>query len=183
MTRDRNGLIVFAALMLAGCLVLLLVANARSTTGSAALVYQFVPLSPSVGAEQPRWTPGSVPTAHSSAPSQAPTEPRSAPPTPKPTQRPTGRIVAPSVAFRGIATWQPLAGYFASAGPKLRAAGVKVGQTVRVCAGRCVNVVIWPGGCWCPDRKGVPVLLDLSVAAFGRLADPSLGVLEVTVSW
>ena len=101
-----------------------------------------------------------------------------------PTARPTGHTVPPFLGARGVATWQPLPGLWASAGPKVRAWGVKPGDRLTVCAGsRCVTVRVWPGGCWCPDRHGVPVLLDLSLDAFSALADPGLGVLPVVVTW
>jgi hypothetical protein len=41
-----------------------------------------------------------------------------------------------------------------------------------------------PGGCWCPPRNGVPVLLDLSRTAFRKLTngDPfGVGTIDVTV--
>jgi hypothetical protein len=98
------------------------------------------------------------------------------------TARPLRTYFRQSVA--GVATWQPLPGLFGSAGPVLRAAGVKVGQTVRVCSrGNCVAVTIWPGGCWCKVRPGGPTLIDLSNEAFARLVPLSVGVLEVSVRW
>ena len=189
MTRN----LAFLATLIALCLVLLLVSSSRSLTAQSWQPYRggFRSLSVDAGID-----PGSFPsnggTGHDrpSVPSilprasVPPTEPRSATPTPKPTQRPTGRIVPPSVAFRGVATWQPLPGLYASLGLKLREAGVVAGQRLTVCSGgRCVVVTAWPGGCWCRERPGGPTLLDLSNEAFSRLAPLGVGVLEVTVSW
>jgi len=185
MTRDRNGLIVFAALMLAGVLVLLAVTTSRSLTAQSWQPYRggFEPVAGATYGPVPLYLPSPTTTAVV-APSLRPTEPRSAPPTPKPTQRPTGRIVAPSVAFRGVATWQPLPGLYASLGPKLREAGVVAGQRLTVCSGgRCVVVTAWPGGCWCRERPGGPTLLDLSSLVFSRLAPLGVGVISVEVSW
>ena len=184
MTRDRNGLIVFAALMLAGFLVLLLVTTSRSLTAQSWQPYRggFVSFpSGSVVPAQPGGT--STPTS-AALPTPSPAiTPRSAPPTPKPTQRPSGRILPPSVAFRGSATWWDSwgHGFYAAAGPKLRALYPDyLGKWVTACAGsRCARVRLTTSCACQPDSR----IIDLSLDAFSRLADPSLGVLEVTVSW
>jgi hypothetical protein len=110
---------------------------------------------------------------------------------PRPTARPTGAIGTAYVGAKGlagVATYQPLPGLFGSAGPVLRALGLHAGQRVHVCNNSktfraCIDVVIWPGGCWCRVRPGGPTLLDLSVAAFADLAPLSQGVVPITVEW
>ena len=177
--------VAFVALMLAGCLVLLLVGTSRSLTAQSWQPYRggFEPF-PS-GSVVPAQPGGQSTPASAALPTPSPARtPRSAPPTPKPTQTPQGRILPPSVAFRGVATWHPLPGLFASLGPKLREAGVVAGQRLTVCSGgRCVVVTAWPGGCWCRERPGGPTLLDLSDEAFSRLAPLGVGVISVEVSW
>ena len=87
----------------------------------------------------------------------------------------------------GIATWYDWRPGEAAAGPALRRAlGPDWrGQWVTVCTaaiGRSCVTVRLTDACWCPDRRGVPVVIDLDRASFGQLADPSIGVLLVTVS-
>jgi hypothetical protein len=124
--------------------------------------------------------PPATPTSSSGAASAtAATDPV---PTVAPTKRPraTTRHVD---GLSGLATWYPAGGPVAAAGPALRAAlgdGWR-GEPVRVCSGdRCVTVQLidW---CACGDRHGEPTLLDLGVDAFTRLADPSVGVIDVTI--
>ena len=194
MTRDRNGLIVFAALMLAGCLVLLAVTTSRSLTAQSWQPYRGgwtslgsagpyvsqssnhhqVPFGDAVV------TPSSV--SSPSTPQSSPSPSETAPDATK-APKPTGRIVPPSVALRWQATWWDSwgHGFYAAAGPKLRALYPDyLGKWVTACAGsRCVRVRLTTSCACQPDSR----IIDLSLDAFSRLADPSLGVLEVTVSW
>ena len=134
--------------------------------------------------EAPTLRPSATPTTSSGAASAtAATDPvPTVAPTPKPTKRPraTTRHVD---GLSGLATWYPAGGPVAAAGPALRAALGHDwrGQTVRVCSGeRCVTVQLidW---CACGDRHGQDTLLDLGLDAFTRLADPSAGVIDVTI--
>lgn len=85
---------------------------------------------------------------------------------------------------RGVATWYGALGIVGAAGPALRAflgPGWR-GDRVTVCAGpRCVRVLLvdW---CACGPRGGRPTLVDLSPAAFRRLAPLSAGVVPVEAS-
>ncbi len=87
-----------------------------------------------------------------------------------------------SLALSGIATWYQ--GDYSSGERTLYAAvgSWRWGDTpyrLRVChAGRCVDVVVRDHCNACED--GEP-LLDLSPAAFGRLADRGLGRIRVTI--
>jgi rare lipoprotein A (peptidoglycan hydrolase) len=102
--------------------------------------------------------------------------------TPQPTSHRTGRSVT------GTATWfcgggSPCtAGYsgglYAAAGPSLRV-GTWRGRMVTVTAnGSAVRVrlIDW---CACPGGR----VIDLYRSSFSQLADPSVGVLKVTVEW
>lgn len=83
--------------------------------------------------------------------------------------------------LRGVATWFRTPGLTGAAGPVLRdALGDWRGEHVTVCASRCVTVALidW---CACGERGGEPTLIDLSDGAFARLADPSRGVIDVTI--
>ena len=82
------------------------------------------------------------------------------------------------------------ASWFNSYGPGLYAAvpSYRWGDpryNVEVCRqdnpGRCVTVVV-RDFCACGPRHGDPTVIDLSRDAFARLADPSLGIVKVTVS-
>lgn len=92
-----------------------------------------------------------------------------------------GTAMAGHRTLDGVATWYADGpGLYAAAGPALRHGDWR-GSIVRVCAGdRCVDATLrdW---CACGDRRGVPTLLDLSPAAFRRLAPLSRGVVAVTV--
>lgn len=83
----------------------------------------------------------------------------------------------------GVATWFDYPAGHAAAGPSLRAAlgpGWR-GDVVQVCADSgCVAVVV-DGWCACGDRNGKDTLLDLAKSDFAKLADPSVGVVAVTV--
>lgn len=86
-------------------------------------------------------------------------------------------------SLRGYATWYATPGLVAAAGPVLRRRLGKGwrGDRVSVCAGRrcvAVRLVDW---CACGPRHGRPTLLDLSDAAFRRLAPLSMGVVAVRV--
>lgn len=86
------------------------------------------------------------------------------------------------VALGGLATWYATGpgGFTAAAGPDLRH-GKWRGSYVRVSHGGRSVVVRLIDACWCPDRGGRPVLLDLSLLAFERLADATEGVIRVQV--
>lgn len=100
--------------------------------------------------------------------------------TAKPSSSDASAVSTPSPArtraVSGVASWYRVAGLVAAAGPALRH-GHWRGSTVLVSAnGRSVRVTLvdW---CACPQR-----LIDLSRTAFARLADPSVGLVRVTVS-
>jgi len=87
-----------------------------------------------------------------------------------------------SVLLGGWATWYDDGdGLYAAAGPVLREVlGDWRGQRVTVCADACVRVVL-RDSCACGERHGDPTLLDLSPAAFRRLAPLSAGVARVSI--
>lgn len=88
-------------------------------------------------------------------------------------------LVSPST---GYATWYDDGpGHYAAAGPALRVGDWR-GRVVQVCAGSSCTTVRLTDWCACGARHGVPTLLDLSREAFAELADPSQGVVMVTVS-
>lgn len=175
----RTALTAAAALVVVG--ILAAVCLAGPTTGIVPTPYARV--SPAAFTTlPPPASLGPVPRA-TVAPLPSPWTPASS----RPTSKPVSHTVPPFVGAKGVATYQPLPGLFASAGPVLRALGINVGQLVRVCrleAGQtCVSVRIWPGGCWCKRRPGGPTLLDLSELAFIQLAPLSQGVVAVEVTW
>jgi hypothetical protein len=80
----------------------------------------------------------------------------------------------------GTARWYDYRPGHAAAGPRLRRALGKQwrGSLVHVCTqGRCVKVRLSD---WCRCTSGS--IIDLDVRSFARLADPSRGVIKVTVS-
>ena len=84
---------------------------------------------------------------------------------------------ADPIALRGIATWYDYRRGHAAAGPELRralGAGWR-GTAVLVCADRCVRVVL-------SDFMVADRLIDLDRRSFAVLADPSRGILAVTVT-
>ena len=85
-----------------------------------------------------------------------------------------------TVALEGRATWYAYRSGQAAAGPALRAflGPHWRGMTVTVCAGgRCVRARLtdW---CLCSSAR----MVDLDKRSFAKLADPSRGVIHVTVS-
>lgn len=96
----------------------------------------------------------------------------------------SGQVGMPMLG--GVATYYDYHQGQAAAGPALRdALGPDWrGQTVTVCGtnGACVRVKLtdW---CACGDRNGRDTLIDLDVRDFGKLALPSMGVIDVTVEW
>ena len=86
-----------------------------------------------------------------------------------------------SVAIGGNATWYKYHEGQAAAGPALRdALGPDWrGQTVTVCADRCV-VVRLTDWCWCPKGRRV---IDLDDDDFAKLAPLSRGVIAVTIEY
>lgn len=129
---------------------------------------------------QPGWSdvpPSAEPTRHPEPVHQLVPER-----TPQPTSHRTGRSVT------GTATWfcgggsACTRGYgpecrCAAAGPALRVGQWRGRVVVVMAGGRSVQVTLrdW---CACPGR-----VIDLYRGAFSQLADPSVGVLKVTVSW
>jgi hypothetical protein len=149
---------------------------ALGSGGTAVAQVGSAPAGMSAGDVQVRVLPYG-PTASPEPPSPAVTAPA---PTQlaKPTLRPVGQIAPPVVVAKGVITWQPGTALWASPGAIVR--GWHVGH-VRVCAGsRCVDVLL-DGWCACGERHGSPTLLDLSAAAFARLAPLSQGVVHVEV--
>ena len=85
-----------------------------------------------------------------------------------------------SESMTGISSWYAYVAGQAAAGPALRAAlspGWR-GSRITVCAGACVPVVL-TDACQCYGSR----LIDLDRSDFARLGDPSLGLLNVEVSW
>ena len=127
--------------------------------------------------------PGSVvpdQSGHSPVPSATTTT------LPKPSAKPiipSCCLVPPAVSIKGSATWWDSwgHGFYAAAGPKIRAAYPDyLGHWVTACsAGRCVRVKLTTSCACQPDTR----LIDLSLDAFSRLAAPSRGIVEVVVSW
>ena len=102
---------------------------------------------------------------------------------PRPTATPVvGGIGDTAGALKGQSTWyNDGPGLYGAAGPKLRALiPGYLHRYVTVCArGVCVRVRLITSCACQPDTR----LIDLSLDAFSRLAAPSVGILEVTVSW
>jgi len=133
--------------------------------------------------------PGGVPLpAAANAASEGPSGPTSSMPV-SPEQARTEALGAMvegeigTVLLGGWATWYDDGdGLYAAAGPVLRDVLGKGwrGQRVTVCADACVRVVLsdW---CACGERHGDPTLLDLSPAAFRRLAPLSAGIVRVSI--
>ena len=98
------------------------------------------------------------------------------------TSTPPGQLATAAGAIRGVAVWYDYVPGHAAAGPLLRRALGPTwrGTVVRVCHGdRCTRAVLSD---WCACAGGRR-LVDLDVRTFARLADPSVGVIRVTVSW
>lgn len=74
-------------------------------------------------------------------------------------------------------------GLYAAAGPVLREALGKGwrGQLVEVESGSRSVTVRLSDWCACATRRGLPTLIDLSRDAFSELADPSLGIVRVSI--
>jgi hypothetical protein len=86
----------------------------------------------------------------------------------------------------GVATWWDSFGHgmYAAAGPRLRDVLPNyVGKWVTACLNQsshqCVRVKLTTSCACQPDSR----IIDLSLDAFSRLAAPSVGIVEVTVSW
>lgn len=95
---------------------------------------------------------------------------------------PAVELLPAAGAIRGVAVWYDYVPGHAAAGPLLRRAlGPDWrGTVVRVCHGdRCTRAVLSD---WCQCNGGRR-LVDLDRRTFARLADPSVGVIRVTVSW
>ena len=102
-------------------------------------------------------------------------------PEPLPTE-PSETADAPSPVIRGIASWYSVGSGHAAAGPLLRVGDWR-GREVRVCAGELCVVTSLTDWCACGDRPGGPTVIDLSKSDFARLAPPSRGLVEVSVTW
>jgi hypothetical protein len=86
-----------------------------------------------------------------------------------------------STHLTGVATWYRYVPGGAAAGPQLRRwlGPTWRGQRVKVCADtQCVSVTLSD---WCLCSEGNRVI-DLDIRTFAKLAQPSQGVLSVTVS-
>jgi rare lipoprotein A (RlpA)-like double-psi beta-barrel protein len=95
------------------------------------------------------------------------------------------RVAIDTALLGGVASWYDDGpGLYGAAGPVLREAlggdPAFRGEHVRVCADACVTVVLsdW---CACGERAGKATLVDLSPAAFRRLAPLSAGVVRITI--
>lgn len=91
--------------------------------------------------------------------------------------------VTAAPAAQGFATWYDdpnRDGLYAAAGPALRVGDWR-GDTVRVSAGGRSVTVRLVDFCACGDRHGTATVIDLSSAAFRRLAPLSQGLVRVTV--
>lgn len=87
-----------------------------------------------------------------------------------------------TVLLGGKATWYDTPGHTAAAGPVLRdVLGDWRGRYVTVEAGDRSVTVKLTDWCACGERGGIPTLLDLSRSAFATLADPSAGVINVSI--
>jgi hypothetical protein len=182
--------LLLLALLLSAC------TTTQATTNQPEARYSFEPLGSAGngGSKEPArppateqasaWTSPTVPPSILPSPATTAPAPRS---TPKASIRPCC-LVPPVLAARGLVTWQPISGYRASPGPLIRSWGVRQGEALRVCnlqsqVGKsitCVRVTVF-GWCACGDRPGGRTLLDLSSAAFARLAPLSAGVISVEV--
>lgn len=101
---------------------------------------------------------------------------------PPSTERPAASMSGHSIT--GIASWYRYVPGGAAAGPALRRAlgpGWR-GTVVTVCAGdRCVYGIALSD--WCGCNTANEKLIDLDRASFAQLADPSRGIVKVTVRW
>ena len=106
------------------------------------------------------------------------------------THRPTATVAGSATpaasmsghSITGIASWYRYVPGGAAAGPALRRAlgpGWR-GTVVTVCASRCIQVTLSD---WCGCNTANEKLIDLDRASFAQLADPSRGVVKVTVRW
>ena len=136
-------------------------------------------LTPSV-APRSSWALTASPAPRSNPEPAAKAAPKA---TPRPTAKP--RLMTPKLgvhAISGISTWYKYVPGGAAAGPALRAAlgsGWR-GRKVSVCVtgGNCISVTLSD---WCACGSGR--VIDLDRASFAALADPSRGILAVTVHW
>lgn len=149
---------------------------------------QFIAIATPAASVGPSWD---FPATVAPAPTRAtPEQPRAAVEAPKPTRKPVSRLVPPSRAVRGDATWYCLrgvsvcpkvhsGGMYAAAGPSIRV-GHWRGRTVRVTYhGTSIRVTLVD---WCACGGGRAI--DLFSDAFKRLAPLSAGELHgVTVAW
>ena len=104
------------------------------------------------------------------------------------TAEPTDVLPETSTSVTGQASWYcsntssctrgyPPGTLAAAAGPALRVGDWR-GRIVKVCSGgRCVKVQL-VDVCGCPRR-----VIDLYRSAFSQLANPSRGVLRVSITW
>ena len=99
---------------------------------------------------------------------------------PPPTERPAASMSGHSIS--GLSSWYAYVPGGAAAGPALRRAlgpGWR-GKVVTVCASRCIRVTLSD---WCGCNTANEKLIDLDRSSFALLADPSRGVVKVTVRW
>jgi hypothetical protein len=123
--------------------------------------------------------PGAASAALSSAPAVAVPSPT---PSEAPVPSPTGEVGTALIG--GWATWYDVGpGFYAAAGPELRAAlgdGWRH-EVVEVVHGDRSVVVEIVDFCACGERAGLPTFLDLSIDAFSVLVDPAAGVIDVSI--
>ena len=184
----RSLLVVLVALALVGLLVLVSFVSAPRVKSTQARKWQPVP---QLDFQRFAVTPLDRPVRRETHRSATKAPEPSVRPSIRPKPTPSGGTIPDFVAERGvagIATWfcqgtvgctvgYPASGMFAAAGPVLRLGNWR-GRLVTVSiAGRSVVVrlVDW---CACSGH-----LIDLYRSAFSRLAAPSVGIVEVTVSW
>lgn len=193
--------LAFLALLLAGVAILIAVSGAKSAVGRAYVAVPqsaFVSLAPDVPGSSGcgACVPGGTILSGTGDPRELahrrPSEPGVSPATPpsaRPTPRPPRTVVPVGPRISGVATWfcappvsgctvgYPASGMFAAAGPALRVGDWR-GRYVTVTYRGQHIVVQLVDFCACRGH-----LIDLYSAAFSRLAAPSVGVLEVVVSW
>ena len=163
---------------------------AATHAGMIAAIVLLALFMPSVWAPTPRPSPQaelgsgrpSMTTEGVSRPAAAGLVARTAAPEVPSGAAPAVELLPVSGAIKGVAVWYDYVPGHAAAGPLLRRALGPTwrGTVVRVCHGdRCTRAVLSD---WCACSGGRR-LVDLDVRTFARLADPSVGVIRVTVSW
>ena len=180
-----SGLVLVLVLALLAAILL----TASPAKGDAPRAYTrlpasaFVPVPGSAGGESPRAWDRVAATPSASTPQSGPSPSATARPATKPPVVVTTATPRPGPSLTGAATWWDSwgHGFYAAAGPKIRAAFPDyLGHWVTACSGgRCVRVKLTTSCACQPDTR----LIDLSLDAFSRLAAPSRGVIAIEVYW